>query len=103
MPLYVTSIIELGYLMYYQPSQLHLVLRTSYLRPDHHPDIILLIQGATHKFNINMEHPYTKILGFDDQSDNSKGTINPSLDGIDSILHLHVPTDQAQVPNSQSC
>ena len=51
--------------MYYQPSQLHLVLRTSYLRPDHHPDIILFIQGATHKFNINMEHPYTKILDFD--------------------------------------
>ena len=50
-----------------------------------------------------MEHPYTKILDFDDQSDNSKGTINALVDGIDSILHLHVPTDQARVPNSQSC
>ena len=102
MPLYVTSVIELGYLMYYQPSRLDFVLRTSYLKPDHHPDIILLIQGATHKFNINIEHPYTKILDFDDQSDNSKGTINPLVDGIDSILHLHIPTNQARVHNSHS-
>jgi len=94
---------QLGYPMYYQPSWLHLNLRTSYPWPDHHPDIILLIQGATHKFNIHVEHPHTKILDFDDQSDNSKRTINPSHDGIDSILHLHVPTDQAQAPKTQSC
>jgi len=32
-----------------------------------------------------MEHPHTKILDYDDQSDNSKRTINPSHDGTDSI------------------